>query len=368
MDTTFSYAMPTDIYFGNIENLRPLIEDHRVFFVTGKTALTRPPLNNEFGNIVKGVQYKIFSDIGPNPRFSDVRALAKEIKEFSPDIIVAIGGGSPIDAAKAASIVATSGGEPYDYFVKYTSLSSEPIPIIAIPTTTGTGSEVTPFSVIVDEESHAKLAYGSLKIYPKTAIVDPRLSYTMPGHVAASTGVDALSHAIEAIWTKRSNLISTVFAKEAIQIIMHNIIPSYMGDISARDSMMFASLLAGCAFSNTGVTAVHSASYPITLDYDTPHGHACGLFLLPFIKFNWPFLGEKAFVLLDAFGAKSCKGIIKQMEGIMGDLGLVTRFSEIGLKKEDIPHIAKRCIGKSTTNNPRDITESDIADIIKERL
>ncbi|MEA3222961.1 MAG: iron-containing alcohol dehydrogenase [Thermodesulfobacteriota bacterium] len=368
MDTTFFYAMPTDIYFGNIENLRPLIENHRVFFVTGKTTLTRPPLNNEFGNIVKGVQYKIFSDIGPNPRFSDVRALAKEIKGFSPDIIIAIGGGSPIDAAKAASIVATNKGDPYDYFAKGLTLSSEPIPIIAIPTTTGTGSEVTPFSVIVDEENHAKLVYSSPKIYPKAAIVDPRLSYTMPGYVAASTGVDALSHAIEAVWTKRANPVSTIPAKEAIKIILRNIVSSYRDNTLARESMIFASMLAGCAFSNTGVTAVHSASYPITLDYDTPHGHACGLFLLPFIKFNWPFLGEKAFVLLDAFGAKSCKGIIKQMEGIMGDLGLVTRFSEIGLKKEDIPHIAKRCIGKSTTNNPRDITESDIADIIKERL
>jgi len=368
MDTTFSYAMPTDIYFGNIGRLLHLIENHRVFFVTGKTTLTRPPLNNEFGNIVKGVQYEVFSDIGPNPRFSDVKALTKEIKGFCPDIIVAIGGGSPIDAAKAASIVATNKGDPYDYFAKELTLSSEPIPIIAIPTTTGTGSEVTPFSVIVDEENHAKLVYSSPKIYPKAAIIDPRLSYTMPGYVAASTGVDALSHAIEAVWTKRANPISTILAKEAIKIILRNIVSSYQGNTHARESMIFASMLAGCAFSNTGVTAVHSASYPITLDYDTPHGHACGLFLLSFIKINWPFLGEKAFVLLDAFGAKACKGIIKQMEGIMGDLGLVTRFSEIGLKREDIPHIAKRCVGKSTTNNPRDITESDIADIIKERL
>lgn len=361
--------MPARVHWGSLNDLEPLVRGKRVFIVSGSRTLGREPIGSAFEGIFTDAVYMTGHAVTPNPGFCLANTLADQMRAFGPDLIIAIGGGSAMDAAKAARISASGNAGVEEYFIKKKAAPLGMPPLIAVPTTSGTGSEVTPVSVLVNEADLSKISYTSPMLIPETALLDPGLTYSMPARVTASTGMDALCHALESLWSRRSNPLTRIFASRAVKGVLTSLASSCMSNKDSRDSMMYSSLLAGLAFSNTGVTGIHPASYPLTTMFGVPHGHACAMFLPGFIRFNMKDLsGDIRDIILNTFECSNTHEIIARVDDLMQQTGLCTRFSELGITIRDIEGIASRGIGRSTANNPKRVEKQDIATMIEEKL
>jgi len=294
MDITKTYAihMAPRIVFGvgtaqkSGEELVRLGVTHALVVTDGGLVKTEVP-----GTITKsldaaGVKWTLFGDVEPNPSIETVEKGAGLYKESACDGIVAVGGGSPIDAAKAIGILVTTGGPMRDYFSGKQVERPLP-PLVAIPTTCGTGSEATQFTVITDTGKHFKLGIGSPFNLPKVAVVDPGLLVGLPAHLVASTGMDALCHAIESYTSQIAQPVSDAFNLHAIELVAKHlrraVANSNLRDLSG---MAMASLLAGMGFNNTRTTLVHAMSHAVTGHAQVPHGIANAILLPHVLEFN----------------------------------------------------------------------------------
>lgn len=228
---------------------------------------------------------KVISNVQPNPTIIQVKELKEEIKNVSFDVIIALGGGSVIDVAKALAPVVEQDGF-LEVLENGLSNNVEVIPIIAIPTTAGTGSEVTMWGTIWDDENKKKYSIMDERLYCESAILDPMLHITIPADITIQTGLDALSHSFESIWNKNKNEISTLYAKNAINEIIE-VLPLLVADLSNieyRERMLMASYHSGVAFSNTKTSIAHAISYYLTLQKNVPHGIAASILLSKILK------------------------------------------------------------------------------------
>lgn len=227
-----------------------------------------------------GIEHAIFDQVSGNPRDHECVAAAELGRAVGAQAVVAVGGGSPMDTAKTAAALLTNGGTPQDWEAP-ALLEHDPLPIVAIPTTSGTGSEVTFYAVVTDTARKFKMSLLDTRIAPRVALVDPDLTMTMPPSVTASTGMDALTHAVESYTGNLANPIADALAKEAIRLVALHLETAVNDghNRDARSGMMMASLLAGMAFGNTDVAAVHCLAEAIGGRYDTPHGVANSVFL-----------------------------------------------------------------------------------------
>jgi len=301
------FHMPARLYFGpgEIKNLKSIVEeylkaDHPVL-VTDKGIVASGLLENvesQFPGI------KIFDEIEPNPKSDTINKIAEEIRRQKFDLVIGLGGGSPIDAGKALALLGTNDGNIEDYEGKE-KYQNDPLPFLAIPTTCGTGSEVTWVSVITDVNRKFKMSIKGPKLYPAASIVDPDLIKTLPKSIIASTGLDALTHAVEAYLSKPATLITDTHAVKAVKLILGAIEGAY-GDIennhTDRDNLMFGSTIAGFAFGNSDVTAVHCISESIGALYDIPHGVANSIFLPHVLAYNLPDCFKKMAMLARKVG------------------------------------------------------------------
>jgi len=255
--------------------------------------------------------------------------------------VIGIGGGSAIDAAKAIAIMAMNPGSIRDYFGE-DKFSIDPLPIIAIPTTAGTGSEVAKYSVIVDRSVQNKKTISSNKILPKVSILDPTLTVSLSKELTGFTGMDAFSHALEGYLSTGANMLSDTHAKESMKIIIKNLplVQKKPQDLELRQKMLFASMLAGMVINTTGTIVVHGMGYPIALKYHLQHGQANMLLLAPAIQYLYPHYKEKLNILSDEFGV----GIVKTIEKTIKASGLKSGLREAGIKKEDIPGLAEAAV------------------------
>lgn len=230
-----------------------------------------------------GIAVDVWDAISANPRDYECNNAAEQAIAFDADLVLAIGGGSPMDAAKAVAALITN-GERVQAWEAPRALNEAPLPLIAIPTTAGTGSEVTFYAVITDTERKFKMSLLDTRLAPRIALVDPDLTHSLPPSVTAATGMDALTHAIEAYTGRLANPVSDALALQAIDLIARHLVRAvgHGADSDARDAMMTASLIAGMAFGNADVAAVHCLAEAIGGLYDTPHGVANSVFL-PFV-------------------------------------------------------------------------------------
>lgn len=256
----------------------------RLLFITDPTMLELGVIN-EFLALFKHAAFTpmVFADVMPEPDDSSIKGAVKLAVEAEVDCLIAVGGGSAIDSAKAIALLATHGGEMRDYKVPIV-VSQQSIPVVAIPTTAGTGSECTKVTIISDTESSEKMLCMGAGLMPKVAIVDYELTNTLPFRVAADTGIDALTHAIEAYISKKANLFSDQQAIAAMKLIAPNLIAACCEphNKKAKEAMMLGSCLAGIAFSNASVALVHGMSRPIGVHFHVPHGMSNAM-LLPTI-------------------------------------------------------------------------------------
>ncbi|MGI6767133.1 MAG: iron-containing alcohol dehydrogenase [Lentihominibacter sp.] len=323
----------------------------------------------------KNISYIVYDKIKPNPRDKDCDRVAQVARESGVDVIIGLGGGSAMDTAKAVALVVTNGGPTKKWDWKL--LDHEMLPVICVPTTSGTGSEVTFCAVITDEEREYKMSmFDPDNLAPKVAIVDPTLTFSLPASLTASTGVDALTHAVEAYTSKLSQPLTDSYALYAIKLISENLETVFESpqNAEARSNMMIASLMAGIAFINSNVGAVHALSETIGGKYDTPHGVANSIFLPYVMEYNAVTMPKKYSDIATYLGIKNnyktleehAKAGIDFVKSLNSRLNIPTLKNLDYLKPSDFELIAERSAKNAlSADNGREINKEGYMEILK---
>ncbi|PWX36627.1 iron-containing alcohol dehydrogenase [Clostridium perfringens] len=367
------FTLPRDIYHGkdSLEVLKSL-EGKKAFIVIGGGSMKR------FGFLDKVLSYlkeanmetKVFEGVEPDPSVETVMKGAKEMEEFNPDWIVSIGGGSPIDAAKAMWIF-------YEYpdFTFEKAIVPFGLPklrrkakFVAIPSTSGTATEVTAFSVITDYKAKIKYTLADFEITPDIAIVDPSLAETMPEKLVAHTGMDALTHAIEAYTASLRSNFTDPLALKAIEMVNMHLVNSYKGDMEARGEMHEAQCLAGMAFSNALLGIVHSMAHKVGAVFHIPHGCANAIFLPYVIKYNRKACENRYANIARHIGLKGeserelTDALIDLINKFNKELNIPSSMKAYGIEEDDfkanLKFIAHNAVlDPCTGSNPREIDD-----------
>ena len=324
------------------------------------------------------IEYQIFSEIKPNPTVENVQAGVAAFKAAGADCIVAIGGGSSIDTAKAIGIIITN--PEFEDVVSLEGVAptkNKCVPIIAVPTTAGTAAEVTINYVITDAMNNRKMVCVDVHDIPVVAVVDPDMMATMPKGLTAATGMDALTHAIEGYITKGAWELSDMFHIKAIEIIAKSLRGAVNNEKEGRDGMALGQYVAGMGFSNVGLGIVHSMAHPLGALYDTPHGVANAIILPTVMEYNAPFTGEKYREIAKAMGVKGVdamaleearKAAIDAVKKLSEDVGIPVDLKEI-VKKEDLDFLSDSAFKDACRpGNPRETSVEEIKALYEKLL
>lgn len=318
-----------------------------------------------------GIDYEIYDGIKPNPTIENVTAGVDACKAAGADVIVAVGGGSPIDTSKAIATIITNPEFADVRSLEGLAPTKNPcLPIIAVTTTSGTAAEVTINYVITDVEKNRKFVCVDPHDIPIVAIVDPDMSASMPTGLCAATGMDALVHAVEGYITKGAWELTDMLHLKAIEIIGHSLRSAVVGDYAGREAMSLGQYIAGMGFSNVGLGIVHSMAHPLSAVYDIPHGKACAMLLTAVLKFNAPATGEKYREIARVMGVPDVDSMdqetyrqaaIDVIQKLADDVGIPKSLSEASVKREDIPFLAESAFNDACTpGNPRDASKEEI--------
>ena len=321
-----------------------------------------------------GIAYEVYDGIKPNPTIENVTAGVEACKAAGADVIVAVGGGSPIDTSKAIATIITNPEFADVRSLEGLAPTKNPcLPIIAVTTTSGTAAEVTINYVITDVEKNRKFVCVDPHDIPIVAIVDPDMSASMPTGLCAATGMDALVHAVEGYITKGAWELTDMLHLKAIEIIGRSLRSAVAGDYAGREAMSLGQYIAGMGFSNVGLGIVHSMAHPLSAVYDIPHGKACAMLLTAVLKFNAPATGEKYREIARVMGVPDVDGMdqdtyrqaaIDVIQKLADDVGIPKSLSEAGVKREDIPFLAESAFNDACTpGNPRDASMEEIIGI-----
>ena len=318
-----------------------------------------------------GIAYEVYDGIKPNPTIENVTAGVDACKAAGADVIVAVGGGSPIDTSKAIATIITNPEFADVRSLEGLAPTKNPcLPIIAVTTTSGTAAEVTINYVITDVEKNRKFVCVDPHDIPIVAIVDPDMSASMPTGLCAATGMDALVHAVEGYITKGAWELTDMLHLKAIEIIGRSLRSAVAGDYAGREAMSLGQYIAGMGFSNVGLGIVHSMAHPLSAVYDIPHGKACAMLLTAVLKFNAPATGEKYREIARVMGVPDVDSMdqetyrqaaIDVIQKLADDVGIPKSLSEAGVKREDIPFLAESAFNDACTpGNPRDASKEEI--------
>lgn len=375
------FTLPRDIYFGKdaMEELRVLQGHQRAFIVTGGTSMQKFGFLQKLQGILAdaGMEVETFQGVEPDPSVETVMKGAEAMRAFQPDVILSIGGGSPIDAAKAMWVFYEHPEKTFEDIkdpFSLPKLRSKAI-FVAIPSTSGTATEVTAFSVITDYATRVKYPLADFEITPDIAIVDTALAETMPRTLTAHTGMDALTHAIEAYTASARSHFSDPLAMEAISMVFDHLVDSYHGDMNARDEMHIAQCLAGMAFSNALLGITHSLAHKIGAQFGIPHG-CCNAVLLPYvIQFNAKCAARQYAEIARRLGLPGTtdkqltQSLIEAIQHMNQQVGIAPTLREHGVSDDvfntHIDFIAEQAaMDPCTGSNPRPATACDLKGIL----
>lgn len=353
----------TEMYFGrgsrkNLVNILEKNDVKNILLVIGKNSVAHgiadmiyPYIDSEKYNI------RMFNDIKPNPTIENVLEGIEVTKDFMPDIVITVGGGSVIDTAKAIAIVLTNPDKADIRSLNIVnSTKHKCIPIVALPTTCGTGTEVTQAFVITDDELKTKMCCLDVNTFPIIAIIDSELMDGMPNGLAASTGMDALTHAMEAFVCNNRNAITDMYALKSIKLIFTNIKEAVLDrDEYAKDEMALAQYIAGYSFANSGLGLVHAMAHQLGGMYDLAHG-LCNAILLPYVmRFNGQVCSDRFRVILKELGTdvnglaneEIIEILFKKINALNSLLGTDKKLGELGVKEEDLAIMADNALKDS---------------------
>ena len=360
MDLT--YKQPVKIIFGSnkLNDLYSILKENELQkgMLVCDPYFIRSGLANKIMHYSKGLLTDVFFDITSNPTVSSVDTCAEVIRHKNIKFLAALGGGSALDCAKAAASVCLTKNSIVQYHSGDMKLAKEHIPLIAIPTTSGTGSEVSHKAVLTDPLRGIKAPISCDNFYPTIAIVDPVLTLSLPQKVTASTGFDALAHALEAYSSRYHIPESNAYCIEAARLIFKYLPKAYENgsDIEAREKMSEASVMAGLAVDIAGTTASHACSYPLTYLYNIRHGEACAFTLDSFIRINAEMEDGRLHHLSKQIGFKDAYDMADRITQMKIEMEMKTTLKDAGIEMREIENLAILSMQPDMINNPVTIT------------
>ncbi len=363
------FFIPTDVRWCDWRQVTGLLPSHptKVIVVTTNSFLARAKELRD--SVLKAHQVEILPVVPPNPTTESVQETTDAVLVNDPDWIIAIGGGSVLDTAKAAACVATNGGSVAEHIDGTQKFQRLGIPLIAIPTTSGSGSEVTPYASITDTKKSRKISLSHDLLFPRFALLDPSLTLSLPARQTAISGMDALSHAIEGYWSNRATPATDALALSASRLLLDQLprAKNTPNDLPARQLAMEGSMLAGLVISNARTTAVHAVSYPMTVFYGVPHGLACSLLLPPMIRFNSGGMSpEKEMRMLENLGVSSMDQMAESVEQLQSELELPNRLGSVGIGTGGIGKIVENGYRPDRmANNPKVINAEQLTAMLE---
>ncbi|MFH1239877.1 MAG: iron-containing alcohol dehydrogenase [Candidatus Diapherotrites archaeon] len=338
----WNFFNPVDVAFGEgrfaeFADFASKFENKRILLVTGKSSMTKLGFTGKIKKFFSGNEIEVFNKVEPNPSLKTIDESAQFARLFHPDLIIGLGGGSAIDAAKFCAALNTNPGDAKDYFYDKKEFSKPATTLVAITTTSGTGSEVTPYGVYTDHEKNLKQGFSTPVFFAQKAIVDPSLTVSMSKDLTSSTGLDAFSHGIESLWSPKASKFSQLFSVEAIKLVYENLINTIHKplNIELRTSMSHGQLLAGYSISLAGTNAMHAFSYPLTVKYNVPHGTACAITTVGFMNAVKKEKNKELQMITCAIGADNIDDAISKIEQFFHAAG-VKKLSDYGVSEEDL--------------------------------
>lgn len=383
MSALKQFHVKTKIFFGR-ESIRSLgavareLGAHRFVLVADPAMETTGILSEALSSLSQeGLEGVSFTGLEPEPYLDSADKAAKMGREIGVDLVVGLGGGSTMDTAKAASILITNPGSAEDY-VGLNKVKAPGTSTIMIPTTAGTGAEVTFTAVFTNRETSVKGGINSPFLYPDAAVLDPELTLSMPPEVTAATGMDALTHAIESVTSRSSTAFTEALAFRSIGLISENLRRAVFHgeDIQARENMLLGSLLGGMALADAGVGAAHALAYPLGGHYRIPHGLANAMMIPHVMEFNLPAaersLANVARCMGESVEGKSPRAAaaaaVNAVRMLCEDIGIPSSLLEIGLPRADIPMLVDEAlkVTRPVENNPRTLSREAAAQIYRQ--
>lgn len=366
----WEFNLPVKLVFGNgkrnqLETYVDEINGTRGVLVCSRS-FAKNGLADEFVKLSNNKLVAVFSDVRPNPTTENVDDCVKLIREKHADFAVALGGGSPMDCCKAACAIAKGNDVIRSYHTGGKAVdANEAIPMIAVTTTSGTASEVTNISVLTDTNLNLKNPMNDPAMYPKIAVIDPELTVSVPKQITASTGLDVLAHAIESYWSSINQPVCTACAIYSARLVFEWLEKAYNNptDLTAREKMAEASIVAGVAFSHPRTTGSHACSFPLTNIYGVPHGEACAFTLDYFVKFNARYADSDGRIsaLAKDCGFSSAEEMADEITAMKKRMGMRTTLAEIGCTTdEQIKELTQKSMSMLMTRNPIPLTEENI--------
>jgi len=373
----FTITQPTQLHFGQgiINSLPAVIKEHG----GGKPLVVMDPGLIKAGQDVQvvtplndaGIEYVLYDKVDPEPGLRLADQGAAIARENNCDCLIGVGGGSAMDVAKAIAILVTNGGQAVDY-IGLGKIRKPGLPKIMIPTSAGTGAEVTFTAVFINEETGSKAGMNGDQLYPEAALLDPGLTLSLPPQVTAATGIDALTHALEAYTSTQAHPISEMYSLQAIDLIVHNIRSAYADgrNLEARSNMMLGSLLGGKALATAGVGLVHAMAYPLGGMFGISHGLANAV-LLPYVT-EYNLIGDlkKHGLLAELFDVNTAElslrdaaaELVEELHLLNSDLNIPATLKELNIPADKIPEIAEIAltVARPVENNPRQPNKEEI--------
>ena len=379
---SFTIYNPVKIHFGNgmlaqAGSIAKKYSDN-ILIVTGKNSMQKTGTLDKLVKILKesGITVTVYDGITPNPTASEIDEAAKIAKQKKVGLIIGLGGGSPLDSAKAIA-VAAKGDIPVWEYLK--TPANDALPIITIVSTSGTGSEVNRYSVMTNPATGEKPGFGYECMYPKEAIIDPEITSSMPPYVTAATGFDVFVHIFEAFTGKAKNEFSSAYCMQAFYLLKDNLIKAYIepDNMQARGDMALASALAGLAIDISGVSIMHAMEHPVSGNYpNIAHGAGLAVLALESMKYNFNASKRDYILIAHHFGIKRAGksdyeyaiSLIEKTQEILTALNLNVRLKDLGVEKDKLQKIAKEAfttMGFAIENNPAEIDEQGVLKLLE---
>ena len=341
---SFTWLNPTKVNFGagEVAKLTSVVDDiagadARVFLVTGRHSLRAQGTLERVVSDLGESRVALFDEVTPFPSPELVDRALEVCRAAEADLVVAIGGGSPMDLGKGVAMLMAHQGTSWEYASGEKTWQRRGIPFIAVPTTSGSSSEVTPFAALWDIEAKRSMRLGGTLAFPAVAIVDPELTMSMPKTLAAATGMDAFTSAFESHWSLESEPLADAIDLEVIRLFANNLERSCsQGDLESRSWCALAATMSGIAYSNSRPNACHGIGSPLTIFWGAQHGQAVGITLAPLLDWNAPAISHKLPALWDALGVKDLNEATARITGIIENSGLETRLPGLGIGDSDM--------------------------------
>jgi hypothetical protein len=370
----FHLNWPVDVHFGRgalgqLPTAMATRPERRILVLTSPSFAACSDLLDTIAGRLRDRETLVFDLVGSHPDIAQIQTAIDFARTRQVEAVIGLGGGSVLDTAKAVALLTGAGCDLRSYLLEEPDPAPAPLFTILIPTTAGSGSEVTPWATIWDTDNKRKHSLVLPSVPPRVAIVDPELTLTLPPRQTAISGADALAHALEAYWSRNVNPASEALAVAAIHRINEHLIGAYQHpmDLEHRTEMLLASLLAGLAFSQTKTAAAHAISYPLTSHFGIPHGQATGVSLPLLLGFNAEVAPKRFAPLCRVLGAATVPEAQDRFRGLLERVGLKTRLRDLGVPPYDVPMLAAAALTSDRLpNNARTVGPAEMERLLTE--